>query len=110
MRFAVSSYSFSQAIRSGNMTQADCVEKAKEMGFEGVEFTDLAGGSLEEQKKYAFEIKERASKAGIEVVAYTIGAILYGVGVKKRWMHSVFHIFVVIGSLLQFFAIYRYIL
>ena len=77
MRFAVSSYSFSQAIRSGNMTQADCVEKAKEMGFEGVEFTDLAGGSLEEQKKYAFEIKERASKAGIEVVAYTIGANLY---------------------------------
>lgn len=43
-------------------------------------------------------------------IAYTIGAILYGVGVKKRWMHSVFHIFVVIGSLLQFLAIYRYIL
>ncbi|MBE6632553.1 MAG: sugar phosphate isomerase/epimerase [Ruminococcaceae bacterium] len=83
MRFAVSSYSFSQAIRSGNMTQADCVEKAKEMGFEGVEFTDLAGGSLEEQKKYAFEIKERASKAGIEVVAYTIGANLYSGSPEK---------------------------
>lgn len=43
-------------------------------------------------------------------IAYTIGAILYGIGVNTRWMHSVFHIFVVIGSLLQFLAIYLYIL
>ena len=38
-------------------------------------------------------------------IAYTIGAVLYGIGSKKRWMHSVFHIFVVLGSLLQFLAI-----
>ncbi|MGN0526354.1 MAG: hemolysin III family protein [Acutalibacteraceae bacterium] len=31
-------------------------------------------------------------------IAYTIGAILYGLGRKLKWMHSVFHIFVVIGS------------
>lgn len=43
-------------------------------------------------------------------IAYTIGAILYGIGAKKHWMHSVFHIFVVLGSLLQFFAIYLYAL
>ncbi len=43
-------------------------------------------------------------------IAYTIGAVLYGVGSKKRWMHSIFHIFVVIGSLLQFLAIYFYML
>ena len=43
-------------------------------------------------------------------IAYTVGAILYGVGVKKRWMHSVFHIFVVLGSLLQFLSIYLYVL
>ena len=43
-------------------------------------------------------------------IAYTIGAILYGIGSKKPWMHSVFHIFVVLGSLLQFFCIYFYIL
>ena len=43
-------------------------------------------------------------------IAYTIGAILYGVGVKKRWMHSVFHIFVVLGSLLQFLSIFLYVL
>jgi len=43
-------------------------------------------------------------------IAYTVGAILYGIGSKKPWMHSVFHIFVVLGSLLQFFCIYFYIL
>lgn len=43
-------------------------------------------------------------------IAYTVGAVLYGVGIKIRWMHSVFHIFVVIGSLLQFLSIILYIL
>ncbi len=43
-------------------------------------------------------------------IAYTIGAVLYGIGVKRRWMHSVFHIFVVLGSCLQFVSIYFYVL
>ncbi len=38
-------------------------------------------------------------------IAYTVGAVLYGIGSKKHWMHSVFHIFVIIGSFLQFIAI-----
>lgn len=43
-------------------------------------------------------------------IAYTIGAVLYGIGGRVRWMHSVFHIFVVLGSLLQFLCIILYIL
>lgn len=43
-------------------------------------------------------------------ISYTIGAILYGLGKKKRWMHSVFHILVVIGSVLQFLSIFLYVL
>lgn len=43
-------------------------------------------------------------------VAYTIGAVLYGIGSKRRWMHSVFHIFVVLGSILQFLSIILYAL
>ncbi len=43
-------------------------------------------------------------------IAYTVGAILYGVGSKKRWFHSVFHIFVVLGSALQLIAVLRYAL
>lgn len=43
-------------------------------------------------------------------IAYTIGAILFGIGAKKRWIHSVFHIFVVIGSVLQLLSIVLYVL
>lgn len=43
-------------------------------------------------------------------IAYTIGAVLYGIGSRKKWMHSVFHIFVVLGSLLQFLSILLYAL
>lgn len=42
-------------------------------------------------------------------IAYTIGAVLYGVGKKKKWMHSVFHIACVIGSLLHFLCILLYV-
>lgn len=43
-------------------------------------------------------------------IAYTIGAVLYGIGSKQKWMHSVFHIFVDIGSLLQFLCVAMYAL
>ena len=43
-------------------------------------------------------------------IAYTIGAVLYGIGSKKHWMHSVFHIFVVVGSALQALCILFYVL
>ncbi len=42
-------------------------------------------------------------------IAYTFGAILYGIGSRCKWFHSVFHIFVVLGSLLQFICIYFYV-
>jgi len=43
-------------------------------------------------------------------IAYTVGAILYGIGAKVHWMHSVFHIFVVLGSFLQFLSIFYYVI
>ena len=43
-------------------------------------------------------------------IVYTIGAILYGIGSKHKWFHSVFHIFVLGGSLLQFLSILLYAL
>lgn len=43
-------------------------------------------------------------------ISYTVGAILFGIGTKVRWMHSVFHIFVVVGSVLQFIPILLYVI
>ena len=43
-------------------------------------------------------------------VLYMIGIIYYVKGVKRRFSHSVFHIFVNLGSLLHFFCIVFFIL
>jgi len=43
-------------------------------------------------------------------IAYTIGAVLFGLGKRIKWMHSVFHIFVILGSILQFLTIFLYVL
>ena len=43
-------------------------------------------------------------------ICYTIGAVLYGLGKKYRYMHSVFHLFVNAGSLLQAISILFYVL
>ncbi|MBQ9861027.1 MAG: hemolysin III family protein [Clostridia bacterium] len=43
-------------------------------------------------------------------IAYTIGAILYGVGAKKPIFHTVFHGFVLLGSILQAVSILFYVL
>lgn len=43
-------------------------------------------------------------------VSYTIGAVLYGIGKKKRYMHFVFHLFVIIGTALQYVCIINYVM
>jgi len=42
-------------------------------------------------------------------IAYTIGAVLFGLGKKLPWMHATFHIFVILGSAFQYFAIIVYV-
>ena len=43
-------------------------------------------------------------------ILYTVGAVLYGVGKKHRYVHSLFHILVDVASLMQFFCILFYAL
>lgn len=43
-------------------------------------------------------------------VSYTVGAVLYGVGKKRHYIHGVFHIFVLGGSILHLLAILFYVL
>lgn len=78
MKISVSSYSFNQYIRQGKMTQFDTVAKAKELGFEAIEFIDIDGApNLELQKENARKIRAEADRLGMEINAYTIGASLY---------------------------------
>lgn len=39
-------------------------------------------------------------------VAYTVGAVFFVIGKNKKYAHSVFHLFVVLGSLLHFLCIF----
>lgn len=43
-------------------------------------------------------------------IAYTIGAIVYGLGKKYKYAHSIFHLFILLGSLLQFLCILLYVM
>ena len=43
-------------------------------------------------------------------IVYTVGAIFYGLGKKRKYRHSIFHLFILLGSLLQFFCILLYII
>lgn len=43
-------------------------------------------------------------------IIYTIGAIIYGFGKKYKYMHSVFHLFVLAGSICFFFSIFLYVI
>ena len=43
-------------------------------------------------------------------LAYTVGAVLYALGRKRTYMHSVFHVFCLAGTLFHFAAIYQFML
>jgi len=43
-------------------------------------------------------------------VAYSIGAVLYLLGKKHEYIHSIFHLFILLGSLLHFLGIFFYVL
>ena len=43
-------------------------------------------------------------------IIYTVGAVLYGLGKKRRYMHSAFHVFVVVAAIIQFIGVYFYVI
>lgn len=43
-------------------------------------------------------------------IAYTVGAVLFGLGKKIPWMHSVFHLLVILGAALQWITVAFYVI
>lgn len=43
-------------------------------------------------------------------VLYTLGAIVYGIGKKIKYVHAVFHLFVLAATIVQYCGIYLYML
>ena len=43
-------------------------------------------------------------------IAYTVGAVLYGLGKKHKYIHSIFHLFILLGSILHFLCILIFVM
>ena len=43
-------------------------------------------------------------------IIYTIGAVLYGVGKKYKYMHSIFHLCVFLGNMLHVICVLMYVI
>lgn len=74
MKYAVSTYSFSRLIDTGKMTQLDCISKAKEMGFDGVELVDIANFADGDVLGYAKKLADEAERCGIELSNFAFTA------------------------------------
>ena len=80
-------FSFVMYICSGRIILLACVDIYNAIGFNGFMLL-LFGG-----------------------ISYTIGSILYGIGGKSSvWFHTIFHFFVLFGSILQFLSFYLYVI
>lgn len=74
MKIGVSSYSFSSLVETGVMTQLDVIAKAKEMGFDVIEFSTFCLPEGETPLAFASRVRDECERIGIEVASYTIGA------------------------------------
>lgn len=74
MKLGVSSYSFSQLVKKGAMSQLDIIPKTKEMGFDVIEFSTLSLPAGETPLSFAPRLREACDKAGLPIANYTIGA------------------------------------
>ena len=77
MKLTVTSYSFSQYINAGKLTQLTAIAAAKEIGLEAIEFTDLTPPEGVSKEDYARELRAEADRLGMEISSYTIGANLF---------------------------------
>ena len=65
MMIGVSSYSYSRLVNSGAMKQIDVIAKAKEMGFDCIEFSTIAVPEGKTLPEFAAELKAEADRVGI---------------------------------------------
>lgn len=77
MKIGVSSYSFSSYIKRTKCDYFHICDKAKALGFDGIEFVnlDFPGWNITDNPiKTAVQIKAYCDKIGLEIFAYTVSA------------------------------------
>ena len=76
MKVCVSSYSFNKLMTKGDLTQLDTVKKAKELGFDGIEFADIRPDGDMSKREYAELLKSEAEKYDLPIISFVFGADL----------------------------------
>lgn len=78
MKYAVSLYSFYNALKKNLITPMECIAKAKELGFDAIEAVDFVNFACppEEMLAEAAKIKTEADRHGLEISSVAIGADL----------------------------------
>jgi sugar phosphate isomerase/epimerase len=85
MKIGVSSYSFSALVSAGTLRFIDIPSRAKEMGFQIVEFSKLTLPEGKTAAAFAVDLAKECRRVGIEVGSYTIGAdFINGTGVPPE--------------------------
>ena len=75
MKIGVSSYSFGKYMKATGCDYLAICDLAKDIGFDGIEFTDLNPEvSGTDDVTAARRIREHCEKIGLSIAAYTIGA------------------------------------
>lgn len=74
MDISVSTYSFEKLMAAGEYTQRDCIRKAAEMGFDGVEIVELRPEEGMGREEYARLLRKTADEVNLPVTSYTFGA------------------------------------
>ncbi len=77
MKISVSSYSFDKYLKEGKTDLFGVIDAARELGFEAIEFTDLAAETHEARLRLACQLRDKADELKMEINAYTVGANLY---------------------------------
>jgi len=76
MKVCVSSYSFNKLMKKGELNQLTAMKKAKELGFDAMEFSGMLpqdGMTMEEHAKL---LREEADKMDFPIVSFVFGADL----------------------------------
>lgn len=88
MKLSVSIYSFAKLINSGELNAFECIEKAKEIGFDAIEIVDFVFGS-KDKKEFAKQLRNKADEVGISISNLAVGANLLEEGAVcklKEWV------------------------
>lgn len=74
MKISVSTYSFFSLMKQEGLSQLDCVKRAKELGFDGIEFCGLTPPEEMEPEEYARRLREKCEAENMAVTNFVFRA------------------------------------